>query len=271
MLNKKSKNFEDCLKKVNFKVNEIPKAEGAAFVQKFHYSPVFPKLTKHWLGIYDEDLNLVGVITLGWGTQPKQTIKKLFPELDTQDYLEIGKMCMSDAMPRNSETQMLKAVVQWIKTYRPNVRMLYTLADGIMGKIGYVYQAFNFKYGGFFWTDVYLTKNGEKVHPRSMRKILIDNAIFEGKEKLFWATPRYLKTIGMKRVRGLMFRYMMALNKKDRKLLKKNNWGINYPKKKDLMWKEQIAKGKYIYCDMPDFSFDNAIINSKNINQFKAN
>jgi len=134
--------------KFNFQVNEIPKNECVEFIQRFHYSPVFPKLTKHWLGIFDDDFNLVGAMTLGWGTQPKQTIKKLFPTLDTMDYLEIGKMCMDEAMPRNSETQMLKAVVSWIKKYRSDVSMLYTMADGIMGKVGYVYQAFNFRYGG---------------------------------------------------------------------------------------------------------------------------
>lgn len=257
--------------KFNFKVNEIPKKELVEFVQKYHYSPVFPKLTKHWLGIYDEQLNLVGCLTLGWGTQPKQTIQKLFPELDTKDYLEIGKMCMTEEMPRNSETQMLKAVVEWIKEYRKDVSLLYTMADGIMGKVGYVYQAFNFKYGGSYFTDVFMTNTGEKVHPRSMKQILIENAKFEGKEKLFWATPEYMKTIGMSRIRGLMFRYMYPLNKKAKKLLKNNNWNINYPKEKDLKWKKQLEKGKYIEVDKPEFNFDNAEVNKKNIEQHLKN
>ena len=76
------------------------------FVQERHYSPVMPRLTKHWLGTYVDD-KLVGVLTLGWGTRPKHTIQKLFPELDTKDYYEIGKMCMDESMPRNSESQML--------------------------------------------------------------------------------------------------------------------------------------------------------------------
>jgi len=255
--------------KFNFQVNEIPKEECVEFTQKFHYSPVFPKLTKHWLGVYDEDYNLVGTLTLGWGTQPKQTIKKLFPELDTKDYLEIGKMCMDDAMPKNSETQMLKAIVSWIKEYRPDISMLYTMADGIMGKVGYVYQAFNFRYGGGYWTDVYMTSTGEKVHPRSMKKILIENAKFEGKEKLFWATPAYLDTIGMSRIRGLMFRYMMPLNKKANKMIKEAGWNIEYPKNDALKWKRQVSKGVYEFIDKPEFSYDNAVINAKNINQCK--
>jgi len=54
--------------------------------------------------------------------------------------------------------------------------MLYTLADGIVGRIGYVYQASNFLYGGFFWTDVYMGADGEKIHPRSARNLCKENA-----------------------------------------------------------------------------------------------
>ena len=31
------------------------------------------------------------------------------------DYYEIGKMCMLDEMPKNSESQMLSKVVKWMK------------------------------------------------------------------------------------------------------------------------------------------------------------
>ena len=55
------------------------------FVQARHYSPVMPKLTKKWLGAYQDD-ELVGVLTLGWGTNPMGTIKKMYPELTTGDY-----------------------------------------------------------------------------------------------------------------------------------------------------------------------------------------
>ena len=62
------------------------------------------------------------------------TIKKMFPTLTTQDYYEIGKMCMDDAMPRNSETQMMSATIRWMKQNTPSVKYLYTWADGIVGK-----------------------------------------------------------------------------------------------------------------------------------------
>ena len=83
-------------------------------ISELHYSPIMPRLTKHYLGCYVDD-ELVGGLTFGWGTRPKHTIQKMFPELDTKDYFEIGKMALIEDMPRNSESQMLKLAIQWLK------------------------------------------------------------------------------------------------------------------------------------------------------------
>ena len=74
-------------------IKEIDKQFATHFIQKFHYSQIMPRLTKYYLGIYNGNV-LCGVVSLGWGTQPLQTIKKLFPNGNyvTNDYLEIGKM-----------------------------------------------------------------------------------------------------------------------------------------------------------------------------------
>ena len=69
---------------------EMNKTVAIEFIQKHHYSPVMPRLTKHFLGAY-VDGELVGVLTLGWGTQPRQTINKMFSNSTTADYFEIGK------------------------------------------------------------------------------------------------------------------------------------------------------------------------------------
>ncbi len=131
------------------------------FTQARHYSPVMPKLTKHWLGAYEND-KLVGVLTLGWGTNPMGTIKKMFPELTTDDYYEIGKMCMDESMPRNSESQMISATIKWMRENTPERKYLYTWADGIVGKPGYVYQAANFLYGGFYMGVTYMLQKVAK-------------------------------------------------------------------------------------------------------------
>ena len=70
--------------KFNFKIKKVDWRVATLFVQQRHYSAVMPKLTKHYLGAYVND-ELVGVLTLGWGTQPKATIAKLFKGLDTKE------------------------------------------------------------------------------------------------------------------------------------------------------------------------------------------
>ena len=89
---------------VSDKVNRVLAID---FVQKYHYSPVMPRLTKHVLGFYLDGI-LKGVLTLGWGTKPRHTFNKMFPTVgilkkekqefveDINDwYYEIGKMCLS--------------------------------------------------------------------------------------------------------------------------------------------------------------------------------
>jgi len=107
--------------KFNFKIKKVDWRVATLFVQQRHYSAVMPKLTKHYLGAYVND-ELVGVLTLGWGTKPRHTFGKIFPKVgileknketeefehDINDwYYEIGKMCMKPEMPKNSELNIL--------------------------------------------------------------------------------------------------------------------------------------------------------------------
>ena len=252
--------------KHDFRVIEISKDKAVIFIQKHHYSPVMPSITKHYLGFYVEN-ELRGVLTLGWGTQPRQTIRKMFPDTETEDYFEIGKMCMDDDMPRNSESQMISATVKWLKQKKPDVKFLYTMADGIMGKCGFVYQASNFYFGDKYWTPVYLMENGEKLHPRSTRKFLEENSRMEDR-KVHWLTLSYMNSKNIKKIQGYMFRYIMPLNKKAKKMMKKSSpydWSTTYPKLDDLEWMDITDPKNTFFIEQPSFTFDDAKHNSKNI------
>ncbi len=133
-------------------VREIPKEQAIGFIRRYHYSKIMPRLNKHYLGFYTGN-RLAGVVALGWGTQPLQSIRKMFPRhrLQSSDYLEIGKMCFLPEMNGNQcfGSRVLSQLVKWLKR-NTDCLFLYTLADGIMGKCGYVYQAANFRYIGSF-------------------------------------------------------------------------------------------------------------------------
>lgn len=298
-----------------YDIREVSREQATELVQANHYSPVMPKLTKHWLGLYREN-KFVGVVTLGWGTRPLHTIQKIVDkELDSSSYYEIGKMCLLDSEPKNSETQMLSQLVTWIKDVEnkrrrdrgeSEVQFLYTLADGIMGKCGYVYQAANFYYGGEYWTDSYMSAKGEKVHPRTTRELCKENWKFHyeqsqtgfsqefrdnhdskvsaatasgsklPKEQVFWLTPEFMNHVGMKKIKGKMFRYIYPLNKKAKKMLKKSpeiDWKIGsgiYPKDKDLKWKQMVARKKYEDLDgIPNWDLSVVEYNKKNVNAHK--
>lgn len=218
-----------------FIIKPIDKLLAIDLIFKNHYSKIMPRLTKHYLGVYFNDM-LVGVITLGWGVQPLNTIKKIFPSLKTKDYFEIGKMCMLEEMPKNSESQLLSSVIKWLRR-NSDVKILYTWADGILGKPGYVYQSANFLYGGFIWTDLYISDSGEKVHPRTSQGLNEKRGAKVGRRP----TISFLKENGWKHYRGKQFRYAYFLcdKKEKRRLLKESleEWSINYPKHEDLQWK----------------------------------
>lgn len=97
-------------RKIEFDIKEITKEEALEMVRKYHYSNSLSKLNKKYVGFFLEG-KLAGVVTLGWGTRPLHTIKRIFPSLGTKDYLEIGRMCMTDDMPRNSESMMLSQLL----------------------------------------------------------------------------------------------------------------------------------------------------------------
>ncbi|HAT4185401.1 TPA: hypothetical protein I9007_000888 [Clostridium perfringens] len=108
-----------------YTIKEIDKEAALDMIVRYHYSNTLPKINKHYIGFFLNN-TLVGVVTLGYGTRPKHTIKKIFPTLDTKDYLEIGRMCMLDSMPKNSESQMLSQLIKYIKANYPEVKLLFT-------------------------------------------------------------------------------------------------------------------------------------------------
>lgn len=250
-------------------IKEVDYRVATLFLQKWHYSPIIPKLTKHWLGCYVDD-ELVGVLSLGWGTRPKHTIQVLFPELTSADYFEIGKMAMTDDMPKNSESQMLSLVIKWIRQHL-RIKYLFTWADGIVGKVGYVYQSANFLYGGFSETDLYVTENGEKVHPRTMQGLLPNT---DGKK--YGHRPNYEQRIdlNLKRVKGKQYKYIYPINKDDREYLSNStvDWTINYPKDDNLEWKV-MAPGEKEWSTVSEIPFiynkDFQEFNSRNVNKIE--
>lgn len=231
--------------------------EARAFVRIHHYSEVMPRITRVCLGGYinggTQDERLMAVATLGFGTRPLHTIRKLFPSLGTNDYLELGKLCVSDEMPPNSESWFIAQIVRHLKQHHPEVILLFSWADGIIGKPGYVYQASNFFYGGFIWTEMYLDAQGNRCHVRSVQgdpRLPQSSGAFK--------TRAYAETskLGYQKFFGLQFRYLFPLCHKQEweqlRLESTVSWQRgHYPKHVDCVWKKQTGKGTREACLLP--------------------
>lgn len=244
--------------KYRFEVKEITKEKALEMIQKYHYSNTLPKINKHFIGFFLKN-ELVGVVTLGWGTRPKHTIQRIFQNLDTKDYLEIGRMCMTDEMPRNSESQMLSQLVKWIKRNIPDLKILFTWADGMLGKVGYVYQASNFIYAGYSGGEMYM-KDGVKIHVRQMKSILIP----EGeKDKRITVRPtlEQMRNFNIQHFKGKQYKYLMFLcDKKEKKQLMEEcliSLSDTNPKEDDLSWTvKNVYTGKWEKSEKPPYTTD---------------
>ena len=245
--------------KLAMDLKPISKKMALRIVRNVHQSSdTLPTLTIACLGVYIND-NLEGVITLGYGTRPKHTIQKLFPSLTTEDYFEIGRMCINNDFKTNTESQMLSKTVKYIKKHYPQCKVLFTWANGLLGKIGTVYQASNFLYGGYITTECYV-QNGVQMHPRGIKKLLHPN----DKRRTVRPTAEEKRKFKIDHIRGKQFRYIYFTCGKTqkKKLLKESpfKWTTNYPKLEDCTWKKWISPKHWKPCEKPFIETDNTTI-----------
>lgn len=243
---------------MTMELKKIQNLTARDFVRRYHYAVICPPITKLSLGLY-KNKKLVGVAMWGYGVRPKHTIKLAFPSLDVDNYLELNRLCLLDEMPRNSESQFIKLNIEYIKKNFPEIKLIYTWADGLRGKVGYVYQASNFYYGGFIISEFYVTKDGEVIHPR----FLITRY---GRRDIVFAFSK-----GLTKIKGLQFRYCRFLcsHKERKKLLKESpfNWNFKYPKEKNLKWKIIAEEGSRESCELPKLKGSGQFRNSALQNQ----
>lgn len=240
--------------KLNMELDLITKSESRKMVRKFHQSDVLPKSTKYPLGVFI-DGKLEGTVTLGYGTRPKHTIKKCFPSLDTQDYFEIGRMCINDDFKTNTESQMLSKLAKWVKKELPNVKLLFTWANGLLGKTGTVYQASNFLYGGYIISECYVV-DGYQLHPRGFKQLYHPN----DPRKTVKPSAEEKKKYGISHIRGKQFRYVYFLCGKTEKqrLIDESpfDWNTDYPTVNDLAWRKWVDWWKWVDCEQPTILSD---------------
>lgn len=132
----------------------------------YHYSGVgFKKATVN-LGIFRrEDQKLVGVLQWGCSYQDNIKLDRYVKEpIDKKDYLELNRFCMADSEGKNSESQAISLGIKWIKKNMPNIKLLVSYAGRKEGNYGYIYQATNWEYLGYFISQGFWSIDGHEKH-----------------------------------------------------------------------------------------------------------
>lgn len=144
-----------------FLVKMVPRAQAAEIIETRHYSRRIVRNSFLHLGVFIEGV-LVGILQFGWPMNPKGSLSIIKVE-DYRRLIELNRMWLDDAAPRNSESRALAYSMRLIARVRPGVVAVQSFADSRCGLNGVVYQAAGFRYFGSHLTSFYELE-GETFH-----------------------------------------------------------------------------------------------------------
>lgn len=158
------------------------KATMKNFLKKWHYLGEQDFIFSIAYGAYYE-YNLVGIIIFH-PPSAIETVKGLFGHTDQRGIFEIGRLAMTDACPKNSESRFIAIAIKLMRK-KIDVKAIITYADSGVGHKGIIYKASGFKYLGLtapkndFWVDGKIQQRGKtkgikgEWRPRSRKHMYI--------------------------------------------------------------------------------------------------
>ncbi len=154
------------LKNNKYFIDQLNSSKAYQFICMYHYSHIGFKRASLNLGIYRIDTNeLVGV--LQWGCSANMNIRLdryVKESITTAEYLELNRFAMTDLEERNSESQAISLGIKWIKQNRPDIKLLVSYSGRVEGNYGYIYQATNWEYLGYFISNGFWKLDGGEKH-----------------------------------------------------------------------------------------------------------
>lgn len=133
-------------------VAPLNSSKAYQFMCMYHYSHIGFKKASINLGVFNKtDEKLVGVMQWGCAAQTKIRLDRYVKEpIKVEEYLELNRFAMADSEGKNSESQAISLGIKWIKQNRSDIRLLVSYSGRIEGNYGYIYQATNWEYLGYF-------------------------------------------------------------------------------------------------------------------------
>lgn len=147
-------------------IEQISSSKAYQFTSHYHYSGVGFKKAKINLGVFckENDL-LVGVLQWGCSAQEGIRLDRYVKEpINKEEYLELNRFCMADSEGKNSESQAISLAIKWLKKNKPEIKLLVSYAGRKEGNYGFIYQATNWEYLGYFISNGFWEIDGKEKH-----------------------------------------------------------------------------------------------------------
>lgn len=125
-------------------VSAVSTKDVADFARRYHYTGTDGNVSWRW-GLWDGPV-LHGVVAYNLPT--RSVCASVFGEDHLHRVWHMGRLVLSDASPRNSESRLIGGSLRAIQKDHPEVWAVLTYAATDVGHIGYVYQATNALYTG---------------------------------------------------------------------------------------------------------------------------
>jgi hypothetical protein len=162
--------MKDKIENKKYYIAQINSSKAFQFTCLYHYSHLGFKKAKINLGVFDKNTNeLKGVLQWGISAQEGIRLDRYVKEPITKEqYLELNRFCMKEEEEKNAESQAISLAVKWIKKYCPEIKLLVSYSGRREGKYGYIYQATNWEYLGYFISNGFWFIDGIEKHSLSI-------------------------------------------------------------------------------------------------------
>lgn len=181
----------------------VPRHEADECVRRWHYSgKTYVKSTLH-VGVFYRGA-LLGAIQCGEGVCTP-CMAHIVEGTTAETYIEINRMALSDALPRNSESRALSVLWRIIRKHRPRVEWVVSYSDATQCGDGAIYRAAGMLLTGCRKnTTLWRTPDGDVVSDVGMRTGG-DLMARYGRSRAQW------RAAGLEPLPGYQLRYMHFL------------------------------------------------------------
>lgn len=202
----------------DIRVEPISSRDARRIIKALHYSGKVVQNSSIHFGVF-LDGQCLGALSFG-PSMDKRRLLGLVRGTEWHQFIELNRMALSDALPRNSESRAISIALRMLRKGAPQLKWVISYADGAQCGDGTIYRASGFVLTGITRThDLIRLPSGEVIHHLSLKSSPMQPRPELGGRTYFDVTSGgcnlrpYLEASGGVALAGHQFRYVYFLDR----------------------------------------------------------